>query len=222
MPTLIEEKTVGEIAAERPASVRLFEKYGIDYCCGGNTSLADACAGRGIAPGQLIAELDAAPASSPDAQPDWQTASLADLIDHILTRHHARLKTELPRLARLHRAVSAAHGAAHSDSLAPLGETFTALWQELDTHMMKEELVLFPMIRAGHGSVGSPIRVMEHEHDSAARALERMRTITENYTLPADACNSYRALFAGLQELEADLHQHIHLENNILFPRALQ
>jgi regulator of cell morphogenesis and NO signaling len=88
--------------------------------------------------------------------------------------------------------------------------------------MMKEEMVLFPMIRAGSGSVANPIRVMEHEHDSAGRALERMRAVTGNYALPADACNSYRALFAGLQEFEADLHQHIHLENNILFPRAKQ
>ena len=104
----------------------------------------------------------------------------------------------------------------------PLGQTFEALRQELDAHLMKEEMILFPMIRAGVRSVGNPINVMEHEHDSAGRALETMRAVTANYTLPAEACNSYRALFAGLQELEADLHQHIHLENNILFPRAAQ
>jgi regulator of cell morphogenesis and NO signaling len=222
MPTLTEERTVGEIAAERPASVRVFEKYEIDYCCGGKTSLAAACAGRGIAPERLIEELDAALAPSAGADPDWQTASLTDLIDHILTKHHAWLKTELPRLSRLQQKVTAAHGAAHADSLVPLAETLEALRQELEAHMMKEETILFPMIRAGSASVANPISVMEHEHDSAGRALERMRAVTGNYTLPADACNSYRALFAGLRELEADLHQHIHLENNILFPRAAQ
>jgi len=194
MRTLTEEKTVAKIAAELPASVLIFEKYGIDYCCGGGISLASA----------------------------WQTASLADLIDHILTKHHAWLKTELPRLDRLRQKVTAADRATHADSLLPLGETFQALRQELEAHMMKEELVLFPMIRAGSSSVANPIRVMEQEHDSAGLALERMRAVTGNYTLPTDACNSYRALFAGLQELEADLHRHIHLENNILFPRAAQ
>ena len=220
MSTLTEETTVGEIAAERPAAVRIFEKYDIDYCCGGRIPLGAACAGRGVAPERLIEELDRAAAPSADAAPDWRTASLTDLIDHILTKHHAFLKSELPRLSRLQQKVAAAHGAAHADSLVPLGETFEALREELEAHMMKEEMVLFPMIRAGNGPVATPIRVMEHEHDSAGRALERMRAVTGNYALPADACNSYRALFAGLQELEADLHQHIHLENNILFPRA--
>src|ERR1017187_3835346 len=112
MHTLTEERTIGEIAAEFPASVRIFEKYDIDYCCGGRISLADACAGRGIAPERLIDELDVALAPSPGAAPDWQTASLTDLIDHILTKHHAWLKTELPRLSRLQHKVAAAHAAA--------------------------------------------------------------------------------------------------------------
>jgi len=131
MPTLTEERTVGEIAADLPASVRIFEKYDIDYCCGGKISLAAACAGRGIAPERVIAELDAARAPAPGEAPDWQTASLTDLIDHILTKHHAWLKTELPRLSRLQQKVTAAHGAAHADALVPLGETFEALRQEL-------------------------------------------------------------------------------------------
>ena len=220
MITLTEEKTIGEIAAELPAAARVFEKYGIDYCCGGKVALGAACGERGIVLGQLVQELDRAAAPSTGAERDWQTAPLNELIDHILARHHAYLKAELPRLARLIEKVTKAHGAKHSDSLVPLGETFNALRQELDAHLMKEEVVLFPMIRAGHPGVGNPIRVMEHEHDSAGRALEHMRGVTANYTLPEDACNSYRALFDGLRELEADLHQHIHLENNILFPRA--
>ena len=157
MPTLTEKRTVGEITAALPASVRVFEKYEIDYCCGGKISLAAACAGRGITSERLIEELDAAAAPTAGEAPDWQTASLTDLIDHILTTHHAWLKTELPRLSRLQQKVTAAHGAAHADSLLPLGETLEALRQELEAHMMKEEMVLFPMIRAGSASVANQI-----------------------------------------------------------------
>jgi regulator of cell morphogenesis and NO signaling len=212
-----EEKTIGEIAAERPGAMRVFEQYGIDYCCGGQRSLREACGERGIAPEQLMERIEAA--AAPGAARDWRSASLDDLIDHILTVHHARLKSELPRLAGLLEKVTAAHP-AHRDSLVPLGKTFAGLQAELEAHMMKEEMVLFPMIRYGRGPVANPIRVMEHEHDAAGRALERMRAITADYALPVDACNRYRALFDGLRELEADLHQHIHLENNVLFPRA--
>jgi len=236
MATLTEERTIGEIAAELPGSVRVFEKYDIDYCCGGRISLAEACAGRGIAPGQLMQELDAAQAPDRGTAPDWQAASLNGLVDHILTRHHAYLKAELPRLSRMLHKVAEAHGARHANSLVPLGETYEALQYELESHLMKEEMVLFPIIRnleaAGQagaqpapshcGSISNPIRVMEHEHDSAGKALEQMRAITNNYEVPGDACNTYRALFDGLKELEADLHQHIHLENNILFPRAAE
>ena len=131
------------------------------------------------------------------------------------------MKTELPRLSQPGSAKSPPPTLdAHGDTLIPLSETFEALRAELEAHLMKEEMVLFPMIKAGRTSVGNPIRVMVHEHDSAGVALERMRSITGNYALPTGACNSYRALYSGLQELEADLHRHIHLENNILFPRA--
>jgi regulator of cell morphogenesis and NO signaling len=234
MATLTEEQTIGEIAAELPGSMRVFEKYDIDYCCGGKVSLADACAQRGLAPEQLVRELGAAGVPDGGPSPDWQNAALNGLIDHILTRHHVYLKAELPRLSRILHKVAEAHAARHADSLVPLGETFEALRYELESHLMKEEMVLFPVIRgleaasqAGAGpaeshcgSIRNPIRVMEHEHDSAGGALARMRAITGGYQLPADACNTYRALFDGLQELEADLHRHIHLENNILFPRA--
>jgi regulator of cell morphogenesis and NO signaling len=229
-----DQKTIGEIAAENPAVTRVFEKYGIDYCCGGKMPLAEACQARGIRVADLEAELvQATAAKAPGAQ-DWQSAELSALIDHIISTHHVYLKSELPRLQFLMDKVLAAHGMNHGDSLAPLSRTFAALRAELEAHLMKEEMVLFPIIRglelakqqgrhapAAHcGSVNNPIRVMEHEHDSAGRALEAMRQATGNYTLPADVCNTYRALFHALGELEADLHQHIHLENNILFPRA--
>jgi regulator of cell morphogenesis and NO signaling len=224
-------KTIGEIARENPSSVRVFEKYNIDFCCGGKVSFAAACQARGIAPAELAAELDQAAAARPDAGRDWSTAPLGLLIDHIVGTHHVYLKAELPRLEAWLDKVLAAHGASHGETLAPLGRTFAGLRAELESHMAKEEMILFPMIKgmesgrqaASHcGSINNPIRVMVHEHDSAGQALEAMKRITANYTLPADACNTYRALFHGLLELEADLHQHIHLENNILFPRAAE
>jgi regulator of cell morphogenesis and NO signaling len=236
MTSCLDRKTVGEIAAENPASVRVFQKYGIDFCCGGKLPLAEACGARGIEIGALSAELQqAASGSAPDAR-DWMSATLAELIDHIVRTHHDYLKAELPRLDAMLAKVLAAHGERHGDSLVPLSHTFAALRAELESHLWKEERVLFPIVcnleaaraaggqaPAAHcGSVNNPIRVMEHEHDSAGRALETMRRLTGNYTLPEGACNTYRALFSGLEELEADLHRHIHLENNILFPRAAQ
>jgi regulator of cell morphogenesis and NO signaling len=219
MTTLIEEKTVGEIAAERTGSARVFEKYGIDYCCGGKLPLTEACSKKGVAAEQVMAEIEAAGATR-ETERDWQTVELDELIDHILTTHHAYLKAELPRLALMVEKVRRVHGAHHGDSLVPLSETFEGLKAELESHMMKEEMILFPMIRAGRRGVSNPIAVMEHEHDSAGRALERMRAVTGDYTLPEGACGTYRATFEGLRELEADLHRHIHLENNILFVRA--
>ena len=233
MTSLLDGKTVGEIAAQNPASVRVLERHGIDYCCGGKLPLAEACRARGIAAEELIAELERAAAGAPQDARDWSSAALAELIDHILSTHHAYLRTELPRLDGMLARVLNAHSEKHGASLVPLGRTFAALRDELESHMAKEEMVLFPMIRKiegaresggtqpSHcGSINNPIRVMEHEHASAGQALETMRSVTANYTLPEDACNTYRALFTGLDELEKDLHRHIHLENNILFPRA--
>ena len=233
MTTLTDQRTVGEIAAANPASVRVFERYQIDYCCGGKLPLAEACQGRGVTPEQVMAEIDA-PAADAAGERDWNSASLAELTDHIVATHHDYLKVELPRLGGMLDKVLQAHGPSHGDVLAPLGRIFVGLRQELEHHMAKEEMILFPMIKnmekahlagtrapAAHcGSVRNPIRVMEHEHESAGRALEAMREVTGNYAVPADACNTYRALFYGLQEMERDLHRHIHKENNILHPRA--
>jgi regulator of cell morphogenesis and NO signaling len=234
MMTLTDEKTVGEIAAGCPSSVRVFEKYQIDYCCGGKLSLAEACRDRAVTPAQLQAELERAAAGDAPQGRDWNAATLRELIDHIVSTHHEYMKFELPRLEQMIEKVLHAHGSNHADSLVPLGRTFAGLKEEIEHHLAKEEMILFPIIqnmeharqagtRAPHahcGSVNNPIRVMLYEHDNAGQALAAMRQITGNYTLPAEACNTYRALFQGLQEMEADLHQHIHLENNILFPRA--
>jgi regulator of cell morphogenesis and NO signaling len=214
--------------------VRVFDKYQIDYCCGGKVPLEQACRERGIDPGELQAELDNASAEKPAESKDWSSAPLGGLIDHILDKHHAYLRDELPRLAQMAEKIVQAHGETHGESLVPLRNVFLELRSELESHMWKEEMVLFPLIRgleaaeragskpppAHCGSVNNPIRVMEHEHDAAGQALEQVRRITGDYAVPEDACNTYRAFFHELQEFEQDMHQHIHLENNILFPRA--
>ena len=222
---LSNEKTVGELAVENPAAARVFKKYGIDYCCGGKNLLETACKERDIA---LSALLDELAASQPESEErDWKTAPLRDLIAHIVTRHHAYLKSELPRIADLFAKVLRAHG-EREPRLAEASEVFDVLKEELDAHLMKEEMILFPAIvriEAGSNtgvacSIEHPIARMEYEHESAGRALAQMRHLTLDYQIPDEACNTYRALFAALIELEGDLHQHIHLENNILFPRA--
>ena len=226
---ITEEKTVGELAAEVPGAARIFEKHGIDYCCGGKHPVKTACQERGIALETLEDELgQAAACTGEPADRDWNSASLQDLIGHILLRHHAYLRSQLPRIAELFAKVVNAHG-ERQPALFQVREIFTALDEELDTHMMKEELLLFPAIgKLDSGlhppisSIDQPITRMEREHESAGAALVEMRRLTRDYAIPGFACASYRALFAALVELESDLHRHIHLENNILFPRAIE
>lgn len=224
--------TVGELVARRPASARVLERHGLDYCCGGKRPLAQACAERGLPVAELLAEIDREEATAPAGpQADVSGATLSELIDDIVGSHHAFLRRELPRLTELIERTVAAHAGRHPD-LCELQRVFLGLRTELELHMRKEEEVLFPMLRtieaastrpAFHcGSLANPIRVMEDEHDRAGEALASMRRLTEGYAPPADACHTYRAALTGLAELEADLHRHIHKENNILFPRALE
>jgi len=225
------DTSVGQLVAERPSRSRVFEEFGIDYCCGGKSSLRDACGERGIDAGEVIAalvEMDARRDATDDT--DWRQASLAELIANIVTTHHAYLQRELPRLTELAQKTQQAHGARHSE-LTEVQTVLAGLRAELESHMLKEERILFPMIEAmevsgriepSHcGSVQNPIGVMEHEHESAGRALGYLRELTAGFTPPVDACNTWRALLDGLRALETDLHEHIHKENNILFPRAL-
>lgn len=223
-------KTVGQLVAERPSRARVFERFGVDYCCGGKTALGDACAERRLDTQKIVAALrEADSKAAATDEPDWTRAALSELIAHILEKHHAYLRGELPRLAQMVAKVYDVHGARHPE-LAEVRQTYNGLHAELELHMMKEEQILFPLIKTmeasqsletGHcGSVNNPISMMEHEHDSAGAALARMRSLTGDFTPPEDACNTYRVLMDGLAELEADLHQHIHKENNILFPRA--
>jgi regulator of cell morphogenesis and NO signaling len=235
MNTLSPEITVGELAARMPASAQVFEQFGIDYCCGGGQAFDQACRTRGLDPAAVLEEIErqAHPATGAAPQPDWQTTSLDLLIDHIVGTHHVYMKTRLPRLDTMLEKILAKHSARHGAVLLPLAETFRAMKEELEGHLMKEEMILFPLIRSLEeggretkefpcGSVRNPIRVMVAEHDSAGQALGAMRQLTAGYTPPEDACNTFRAFYCGLDEMERDLHQHIHLENNILFPRAVE
>ena len=237
------KNTVGEVAVVFPGTIRVFEQHHIDYCCSGDQSIAQACAKQGLTVDAVIGELRRASqvedsrytGETPEANvPNWAETSLTELVYHILGTHHQYLARELPRLRQMLSKVIDVHGDEHPESLTPLGQVFDALEAELASHMMKEERILFPLIQDmettkekgtplpefGCGSVNNPIRVMEHEHDNAGNALLEIRRLTDDYTPPEDACNTYRALFRGFHALEQDLHQHIHLENNILFPRA--
>jgi regulator of cell morphogenesis and NO signaling len=230
---ITQEKTVGEVVAQVPGAARVFEKYQIDYCCGGKHPVGSACRERGIALQTLAQELEhvATPKNERDVI-DWNTASLRDLIGHILLRHHAYLRSEFPRIGDLFAKVVSAHS-ERQPVLFLVRDIFKVLRDELESHMMKEELILFPAIgkleaasvagvRAPMCSIEQPIARMEHEHEMAGRAIAEMRHLTGDYAIPQEACNAYRALFAALMKLETDLHRHIHLENNILFPRAAQ
>lgn len=222
-------RSVGELAIERPAWIEVFEQFGIDYCCRGADSLAAACEAAGCGIETVLAALQAGDGSSESTAEIAADASLRELIDHILDTHHVYLERELPRIETTLDKVLMVHGAKHPE-LRELSANFRALRAELEDHMAKEEQILFPMIqsleasrdpRALHcGSMQGPITVMEHEHDAAGAALRRMRELTDGYTPPADACASFTGLYGGLAALERDLHRHIHKENNLLHPRA--
>jgi regulator of cell morphogenesis and NO signaling len=219
---------------ENPGATRVFEKLGIDYCCGGQKPLEEACAAANQPLEYVLATLQAEQYTPGAAgNQDWRQASLASLVEHIKSTHHVFVRTEAPRIAALLEKVCGKHGANHPE-LHAVHETFMALEQELQSHLMKEEQVLFPYIVATEqlqgtgatppscfGTVKNPIRMMLFEHDSAGAALRQMRETTHDYAPPTDACISYQTLYQALAGFEADLHQHIHLENNILFPRAI-
>jgi regulator of cell morphogenesis and NO signaling len=215
---------VGELVVERPARARVFEQFGIDYCCGGKKTLLAACAEKDVDAGDVLAALGALDDDSGEEE-DWSEASLTALCAHIETVHHAFLRSELPRLAALVDKVTRAHGSAHPE-LAEVQEVYRGLVSELESHIEKEEGELFPAIRhleesGARASLAAPISTLEHEHDDTGSALERLRALTAGYAPPQGACNSYRAMLDGLEQLERDLHTHIHEENNILFARAL-
>ena len=230
------EKTVREVALENPAATRIFEKLGIDYCCGGNRSLEEACRTANLPMDEVLDSLEMAEQSARALQNDrdWTTEMLADLIAHIISTHHKYVREEMARLGPLFDKVCSVHGKNHPE-LLQIRASFQGLEQELTMHMMKEERILFPyivrmeesviqkepLLPPPFGSVQNPVAMMMHEHDSAGEALRSMRKASAGYTPPGDACISFQTLYKALADFEADLHQHIHLENNILFPRAI-
>ncbi len=224
------ETPIGEIVAENLNRSRVFEQYGLDYCCGGHVTLNKACQDKGIDPNELITALEKADSESSDVEKkDWRNAGLTELADHIEATHHAYLNKELPRLNGLMEKVVNAHSERHPE-LSKVAATLGALTAELTQHLAKEEQALFPIIRqmdqtgdANHhcGEVANPIRVMEMEHNTAGDALATLRKLTNDFQAPADGCTTYQALYLGLAEMEFDIHQHILKESSILFPRAI-
>ena len=232
---IVTEKTVREIALKNPASMPVFELLGIDYCCGGGRRLGDACRSAGVDLDHLLLLIERAERDTRAPAPtDWREKRLVDLIGHIVNQHHAFVRTEIPRIEALLIKVFAKHGSAHSE-LHGIDALFRAIGQELSTHLFKEEHVLFPYIErmekaAANGgprpqacfdSVKRPIANMIAEHDDAGALLEQIRELSGGYTPPAGACPTFHALYRALDAFERDLHQHVHLENNILFPRAI-
>jgi regulator of cell morphogenesis and NO signaling len=230
-------KTVREVALTNPEATRVFEKLGIDYCCGGNKSLEQACGEANLKIQQVLESLKSAETAYDGRRQEksWLTESLADLIAHINNTHHKYTREEIARLRPLFDKVCNVHGDKHPELLQVRLE-FHALAQELSTHMMKEEMVLFPYIErmeeavvsgepvlpGPFGTVNNPVAMMMHEHDSAGNLLRSMRELSSGYQPPVSACVSYKTLYAALAEFERDLHQHIHLENNVLFPRSIE
>ena len=226
MQSTILDRPVGQLVAEQPSRSRVFESWGIDYCCGGRKTLADACAAKQLEPAKVVQDLEAADSTATPPETDWTQESLAKLSKHIVDAHHAYLRHELPRLSMLTAKVADVH-AGKDPRLADLQELFEGFRADMETHMEEEEQLVFPAIAAVASGVpgdalANPIDKMFAEHDDAGIHLEKMRTLTDGFVPKEDACNTHRALLHALGELELDMHQHVHLENNVLFKRALE
>ncbi|MCK6692755.1 MAG: iron-sulfur cluster repair di-iron protein [Thermoanaerobaculia bacterium] len=226
--------TIGELVAADYRKAEVFRKFGLDFCCGGKKSVEQACREKGLDVHALKKELADLDNQGGEKGQDFDQWALDTLADYIVDTHHRYVNESTPILYELTQKVARVHGDRHPE-LIDIADHFDAVAQELRMHMHKEERILFPYIkamaeaeregrplpRAPFGPVQNPIRMMEAEHESAGGDMAAIQTLSGNYTPPADACTSYRVLFAKLQEFEQDLHQHIHLENNILFPKAV-
>ena len=226
--------TIGEVVAHHYRTAEVFSRHGIDFCCGGKRSLAKACADNAVEWETLATELDAAlqiPESPSDNADNWEPDFLAEYIERV---HHRYLRDNLPLLRAYTVKVAAVHGTRHPE-LKIVEKQVEVLAEDLLDHLAKEEKILFPYIKAmcaaqngpsrapvpPFGSALNPIRVMEQEHDYAGSLLDNLREMTHDFEPPADACTTYRVAFAKLKELDTDLRWHVHLENNILFPKAI-
>ncbi|MGH9739027.1 MAG: iron-sulfur cluster repair di-iron protein [Candidatus Acidiferrales bacterium] len=226
-------KTVRDLVLDTPAAARIFENLGIDYCCGGNKPLNEACDDAHVSMEEVIAALEK-PETVPPGR-DWRNVPLSEVVAYIVEKHHVFTCDEIKRLMLLISKVISVHGKNHPE-LLQVQSLFRDLSQELTTHMMREEQLLFPYITemeeaisrkrplpsAMFGTVQNPVRMMMLEHDSSGRELRKMRGLTDGYVSPPDACVTYQTLYRALEAFERDLHEHIHLENNILFPRSVE
>ena len=229
------ESKVKDVALSNPAARRVLEQAGVDYCCGGATPLGDACLSAGTSAGAILDRLREAGERVESDKTGWNSAPLSELTAHIRNRHHQYVRQAISTLSPLLAKVRTKHDANHPE-VAEIERMFLEIGNEMRMHMQKEEQVLFPYIEAMERSaqehsaleppffqtVRNPVRAMMNEHDAAGELTRRIREASSSYTPPADACTSYQALYQGLQEFEQDLHEHVHLENNILFPRAIE
>jgi len=229
-------RTVREIALEMPVTTRVFEEFKIDYCCGGRQSFKDACRSAGANPETVLQKIENVIKTKQPSELEWlKNANFGDLIDYIVEKHHIYTKSEIENLPLLMAKVAVRHGEVHPE-LYELEIFFKDLCDDLRPHLVKEEQILFPYIKhlekarfnsdsvnpPPFGTVQNPVRMMMLEHDTAGEILRKMREVSMEYGLPEDACPSFTALYNRLEALEKDLHQHIHLENNLLFPRAVE
>lgn len=227
------QNTIAEVVSNNIKSAHIFKKYGIDFCCGGGKSIENACLSKNINVEILLKEIDALN-DQKDKESDYNSFELTELINHIVQTHHAYIESNFPLLDAYITKVIKVH-ANHHEPLNEIGKLYDDLKAELIPHLQKEERILFPYItylsacekanispnKMPFGSVSSPISQMQHEHDLAGEIMKKINTLTNQYTPPEWACNTFKALYAKLQEFEEDLHIHVHLENNILFKKAI-
>jgi regulator of cell morphogenesis and NO signaling len=214
--------TLAELATTVPGAARVLERHRLDYCRRGKQTLREACAARTVAPEDVLHGIEAIEHPGADGTVGWETAPLRDLVAHIVRRYHEPLRFGLLRLLALAQKVERVH-ASKPNVPRGLADHLAIMGGAVDVHLAKEELILFPMIAEGGGATARmPIRMTLEEHDDHAAALERTRLLTQDLVVPADACASWRALYLGLAELEANLHEQIALENHVLFSRALR
>lgn len=218
---LTTDAPLSQLVDTHPGAARVFFRHRLNFCCGGRKSLAEAAAERGLDAQALAEEIEREDAAVGGQPIDWSARPLEEVIDHILERFHEGHRAELPRLLELARKCHRVHGEREdfpNELLAHLEHVAASL----DEHMQKEEQVLFPMLRAGVGrQAAMPINVMMQEHDDHAANLQKTRTLCDDFRVPEDACSSWRALYAGLEDFEHEVMRHVHTENNVLFPRAL-
>jgi len=213
--------TLRDLARTVPAASRVFHRYRLDFCCGGARPLGDVCAERGLDADTVLAQIESESRQQVDGFTRWDERSPGELVQHILETYHAPLRPEIARLRDMALKVESVHAEKQSCPRG-LAAHIEQMAQAVDDHLTKEEQILFPMILTGnHGHVRMPIQVMLQEHDDHADALRRTRALTQDLVAPEEACTTWRALYLGLEQLERDLMDHIHLENNVLFPMVL-